>query len=223
LLVAAGGAHAATLTVTSNMAPLDFTNWTSTLDLPKFDAGLGTLDSVTIELFGDLQGSAKAESHNNGPSVITLKLGATLTLSTPGDAALLVQLAQTAPLFPHVFIAASYDGHQDYAGPSGYNSGSVEVLSSKVASFSDGATLALFTGSGVVHAPLTAKGASGYTGSGNIRTAFSTQASAYAQVTYSYAPTLFTPSVVPEPETWALMLGGIGVIGTLSARRRRNV
>lgn len=33
---------------------------------------------------------------------------------------------------------------------------------------------------------------------------------------------LYTVTAVPEPETWALMLGGLGAIGMLARRRRAN-
>jgi predicted extracellular nuclease len=44
----------------------------------------------------------------------------------------------------------------------------------------------------------------------------------YASLTGFVASPGFTPfaAVIPEPGTWALMLGGLGVIGTLARRRR---
>lgn len=210
---ALGNAHADTRSFSSNTVALTKTDWTDVLDLPQFNSALGNLQAVTLDLFGNLTGTAKAESLNNTAASITLNLQATLQLRSPDD--LNTVLVQTMPLVQQSFSAASHDGVANYAGASGITYTGLAGNARQSATFTDAATLALFTGSGLLHAPVSALGASYYAGPGNVITSFRTQAGAYATVTYQ-----FTPSAVPEPGTWVLLLAGLGAIGLLSARRR---
>ncbi len=216
MLGALGSAHALTvnhqISLDSNIAPLRSTAWSIDALLPQFDSSLGTLDSVTLTLFGYLEGSARAESKNIGARDVTLNLSATLKLVNPVSGSTLVQ---TTPLASNTFNAASYDGTADFGGPSGRSYLGLSADSSTARTFTDSATLAMFTGPGTVTTRLSAQGASGYLSSGNIDTQFRTRASGYASVTYAYQVT-----AVPEPGTWALMVAGLGMVGWLSARRR---
>ena len=215
-LCALGGAQALTIhhqiSRDSNIAPLRSTAWSVDALLPQFDSSLGTLDSVTLTLFGHLEGSAKAESNNIGARDVTLNLGATLKLVNPVSGSTLVQ---TTPLVSNSFNAASFDGTADFGGTSGRSYLGLSANHSTARTFTDGVTLAMFTGTGAVTTRLSAQGASSYLSSGNIDTQFRTKASGYASVTYAYHTT-----AVPEPGTWALMLSGLGMIGMLASRRR---
>ena len=213
---ALGSAQALTIhhqiSLDSNIAPLRSTAWSVDALLPQFDGSLGTLDSVTLTLFGHLEGSAKAESINVGARDVTLNLRATLKLVDPVSASTLVQ---TTPLVSNTFNASSFDGTSDFGGTSGRSYLGLVADSSTMSTFTDGATLAMFTGTGSVTTKLSAQGASSYLSSGNIDSQFRTKASGYANVTYAYHTT-----AVPEPGTWALMFAGLGMIGLLASRRR---
>ena len=140
LCVAMAGVQAAPLSYTSNLLPDQSTNWSNYLDLPQFDPKLGNLQSVTVELFAHLAGSAKAESHNNTAASITLSLQAQLKLANPNNPDSL--LVTTTSLLQRNFIADRYDGLQDYAGSSGASFTNLVTLASHSATFLDSSTLA---------------------------------------------------------------------------------
>ena len=213
LCAAMTGAHATPLSYSSNILPDQSTNWSNYLDLQQFDPALGTLQSVTVELFAHLAGSAKAESHNNTAANITLSLQAQLKLANPNDPG--STLVTTTSMLQRNFTAGSYDGAQDYAGSSGVSFSNLVTSASHSATFFDTSTLALFTGQGLVHAPLSATAGSGYSGPGNVRTSLLTQAGGYATVSYEYQAL-----AVPEPGTLALTLAGLAMLGLLTGRRK---
>ncbi len=212
LAASLGSAHANSISFSSATLPTQLTDWSSFADLQQFNPSKGLLQSVTLELFADLSGTAKAESRNNNAAAITLNLQATLALARPDDAGAV--LVQTTPLASSVFMAAGRDNVLDYAGPSGVTLNNLSASTSSQASFSDASTLALFTGNGSVLLPFTAVGQSYAAGPGNLRLGFTTLAGGYAKVTYD-----FLPSPVPEPASWALLLSGVALIGWMVSRR----
>lgn len=212
LLGSAATAHADTVSFSSTV-PLTSTNWNNTLGLGLFDTNLGTLTSIDFGLSGTVSGTGSVESLDSSATVVNLQLGSTLTLKRPDASTLVI----TNPLFSTSFNLTSFDGSINFAGTSGASTGSVSNTSSN--SFSSGLNtdFALFSqsGGGTINLSLGAVGASNATGAGNLITQFSTQASGVATVTYNY---IATP--VPEPETYAMMLSGIGLLAFV--RRRRS-
>ena len=85
-LALAGSASANIATVqyddTVNLAS---TNWNDTVSFPQFDPNLGTLLSVTFELGGHVEGSAKFESLDNAPATVTMNLAAEIDLQRRRD------------------------------------------------------------------------------------------------------------------------------------------
>ena len=212
LSMAAGSASAATVMFTSNVISLQPTNFDSTLFLPQFDSSLGTLQSVSVTLFGNLMGTVQAESLDASPSTINTNLSSILTLSRPAGGGVIVI---TTPLAANSFNASAFDGTIDFAGTSGITYPGLTAMANNTTLLTALADLALFTGLGTVNADLSAVGASSANGAGNIVTQFNTQAGAYAEVTYTYA----TPGI-PEPATWAFMIMGFGAAGSIVRRRR---
>ena len=214
LLAAMGSAQASQISFDSNAAPLDFTNWSIDTLLPQFNSSLGTLDSVNIKLVSHLEGSAKAESRNLVARDVTLNLQATFQLVDPVSGATWLQATE---LVSHAFTASAFDGVRDFAGASGRSF--LNLAADGVVSqiFTDAATLARFTGTGTVSTLLSARGESRYVSSSTIETQFRTKASGYASVSYTYQT-----SAVPEPETWALLAAGLGMVVLLATRRRAD-
>jgi hypothetical protein len=216
LITLTAATRADSLTYTSaSIGPLKTSELNSFLDLQQFDPTMGQLLSVEVSLFGTVSGSAAAENQDTRARSITLKLSATLDLKRPDGS----DLVLTTPLLSRSFSALRFDGTSDFAGNSGVSYAGLSASASNTVTSSDSADLALFTGSGVVHAPVTASARSGVAGAGNIDSAFVTRVQTYATVTYTYAA-MPQVSSVPEPESWALMLAGVGVLGALAGRRR---
>lgn len=216
LILTAAFAQAATVSYASQTIALAVTDWSSFLDLQQFNPSLGQLNSVTLDLTADLAGKAQVESRSSRASTLTANLAATLTLTRPDTGQVLVV---SAPLVSKVFAAAAADGVKDWAGASGKTYDNLSLSLAQTASFNDAATLALFTGTGTVSAPLSAVANSRVAGT-SFYSLFETQAGGHAQVTYDYSPITSQVSSVPEPRSWALMLAGMGVLGTLARRRR---
>lgn len=202
-------AQAASVSYNSNTAPLAFTDWDFSLSLQKFNTALGTLNSITITLYGQTDGNIYVESTDAAPSTINASLSSMLTLTRPD----LTTLVVTTPLTPVSFNASAGDGNPDFGGTSGQSWLKLTASASNFVSTSTAADKTLFSGPGFVLAPLHAAGLSTASGSGNLSFDNDTQASAYATVTYNYAP-------VPEPASWALMVGGLALLARRAVQKR---
>jgi len=198
-----------TQSFTSNTLAFTKSN-SGVLDLTQFNTTLGALQSVQIQLFSDLGTTVKVENKSvNSISTITGTAGVDLTLT----GATFSQTLSTSGT--HVFNEAKFDKNDNFAG----TSGGVYTFSlapfSSTSNHSDAATLSAFKGSGVVHLNLVGKTNSSVTGtSGNTHSLVLPSYDAYAKVTYTYA----TP--VPEPETYAMLLAGLGLVGAIARKRK---
>jgi len=180
------------------------------LDLTKFNTSLGTLQSVQVQLFSDFATTIKAENTSkNSASTITATATATLTLTG------LSQVLNVGGT--QVFNEAKWDGLTNFAGASGVTFTFSGPATSSSTLYTDAATKSLFS-SGPVHLALTGstgihdglKGTSGNT-AGGILPNFDS----YAVVTYNYVAT-----PVPEPETYAMLLAGLGLVGAIARKRK---
>lgn len=206
LAVSAG---ASTVSYGPYAQPLSTTNWSTSITLPQFDPALGTLNSISFVLFGHVEGTAKFESMDAAPAVITMDLSAMLKLKRPD----LTDLVVTIPVASTSDNASAFDGTIDFGGTSGNTYGGLSANDTESATTSTAADKALFTGLGSIVLPVTASGASTGSGAGNLLLQFQTSASAWATVTYDY-------TAVPEPSSLLALMSGLGVIG-LAIRRKR--
>lgn len=209
-LSAAGHASATvqTYTVNSNVIA-NARGATAGLDFAKFDTSLGTLQSVQIELLSNFGTTVKAENTSrSAAATIVANAGSVLTFTVTGVTQTLTSAAS------HTFNATIFDGSNDYAGTSGGVYTFASPYSSS-ASYTDSTVLALFSGTGNLHAGLSGTSNSLITGiTGNTRSLVLPSFDAAAKVTYTYAPP------VPEPETYALLLAGLGMVGAIARRRK---
>jgi hypothetical protein len=210
VLAAAGAAQAGLLLTEMHMnnIDLDNTDWMSTVNVTRFDdmGGDRILEQIMITLDGHVEGTAKAESLDAAPTIVTLNLGATITLSLMGD-----DLAVVLPVAMESFNATIFDGDLDFMGSSGRTFDMLSADMSEMATLTNGIdNLAPWIGAGTVALDATAMGASSGTGAGNLFLQFETLASAKITVIYKYTE-------IPTPGSAALL----GVAGLGATRRRR--
>jgi hypothetical protein len=194
----------------SDSIPLSITNWSSSATVSKFDPSLGTLNSITFELEGHVEGAAKFESFDAALATVTMNLAADIELQRPDTSTLVI----STPLVQTIDNVTAFDGTIDFGGTSGktYTGLSADDSASTV-SPPPASDLVLFTGLGNIMLPVKATGVSSGSGAGNLVMQFGTSASADVKVIYDYAP-------IPEPSTIVLLSTVFGGLLVYVSRRR---
>jgi hypothetical protein len=169
--------------------PLENTNWQHNVSISKFDAGLGTLQTIDFTVSATVIGSAAEESLDSTPSVVTLQFSSMVELTRPDGSMINV----TIPSATFMDTLSAFDGVLDFGGTSGVTHSNIVASNSTTFSSPPPASdLVLFTGPagnpGTISLPVTAAGTSIAMGSGNIQSQFTQQASAQVQVCYTYLP-----------------------------------
>lgn len=214
LFGATGAAQANVISFTADKAET-LTAWNDVLSFGKFNSNLGTLNSITFELSGTVTGSGKAESLDASPSTVTLSLSSLLKLTRPDGSTIVV----TNPVFSNAYNLAAFDGAIDFAGTSGVKTGPVSSSHTEIVTSSSSSDFALFSqaGGGTINLALGATGLSSGSGAGNLLSQFNTSAAGSVKVTYDY-----TAAPVPEPETYAMLIGGLGLLGLVRRRAAKK-
>ena len=190
----------------SDSVALQPTNFNSSVSIPKFNPGLGTLTKVIFELSGHVEGQAKFESLEAGPTTISMQLAAQVNLQRPDLTSLVVAL----PLAMTMDNASAFDGTVDFGGTSGKTYSALAGDDNEMSMTTAPLNLALFTSIGNIALPIMTTNASSGNGAGNLLLQFNTSASGDVTVTYEYI-------VIPEPAT--AMLVSLGAMGLFRRRR----
>lgn len=181
LLLLGAACTAATLQYDYSV-PLQRTDWNHSFSLPKFDPALGTLNSVTITLGANVEGSAQIESLDSEPAVVTTRICAEveLTNTTP--------LLAAIPIVEEVIEFSAFDEDFDFGGTSGVTYPQLVASDTQSMTVAAPDDLSTYIGSG--HLAFTAAAASNseVTGSANIAKNLDTFASAVVTIIYDYTP-----------------------------------
>ncbi len=215
-LLVAGSAMASaqaavqTLTVNSNVLS-NVKASSGVLDFSQFNSSLGTLLSVEVILNSDLNATYKMEnkSRSSGSDVTIKSLNSVSLSSAP------FSLPVLSNNYVNTVHEAVFDNVDNYAGASGQIITLTGQHATESHTFIDAPTLAAFTGNGQVHATASGLGVTTFTSTaGNLHSASTSTFSAYGTVVYTYA------LPVPEPETYAMMLAGLGLMGAVLRKRK---
>lgn len=182
------------------------------LTFAQFDGSLGVLQSVQIEYFSNLGSTLKVEN-------LSKTSGSNIAASTSGVVTFTIGALSQGLSYSGTYSKALpvYDKGNDYAGTSGFID-TITGSANTTLSYSDAGTKAAFTGTATstMHGDVLGTAVSSVSGSsGNTRSLVLPKFDAYAKVTYNYV------SAVPEPETYAMLLAGLGLVG-FAARRRKS-
>jgi len=203
LALSASAATVTLPTITTNVAH-DVEINDGDLSFAKFNATLGTLTSVKFELFSNVSGyiDVSNDAQIGANSTFTVTTGGQLDSLVNGTT--LSILSSTTKVFN---LAPTASSHLDLTPWTDTN----------VSIFSAPANLSAFIGSGNYHAMLSGWSQDNLEGTGNASYLTHIVMDGQAKVTYTYE-TL----PVPEPETYAMLLAGLGLMGVV-ARRRKSV
>jgi hypothetical protein len=204
---------------------LNLTDWTDTMQFPRFDPAVGVLTGVEFILDGRLRGSAQIESLEAEAVEVTISMSANIVLQRPNG----LPIVESIPATSVTESVSAFDGTVDFAGGSGRVFPSligIHLVESGI--FSEPADLAQFVGEGSITLPVSASGRASGEGGGNLALGYTTEASAFVTVTYFFengsidlekwtngedaddAPGPFL--ILGEPVTWSYLVTNTGPI-----------
>jgi hypothetical protein len=194
--LASASAFADSYSVTMSGTPSGATDLSSAVSFAGFNSSLGTLNSVTISLSADVVGTVNVANWSASAKTGTVSLDALLGFGTGSVASTFY----TGNVYTQSYSLASGDsvdlgGVKTVAGSVSYSTGLAYFLTSSV------------TGTAGV------KALSHSVGGEDVDTWFITSALSSGTVTYNYT------AAVPEPETYGMLLAGLGLVGAIARRK----
>ncbi|NVM74880.1 hypothetical protein FHW83_000640 [Duganella sp. SG902] len=199
-LTLAMGANAAVIEFTSNTAQNIEEN-DGELSFAKFNTALGTLTGVKFELFNVLSGSIEVTNDaTTGAGTFVVTAGGQIESDVLGSV-----LTTSGSITKNFSLAAGQTGNVTL---------NPWTVSNSV-SFNSSSDLSAFKGTGDYTALLTGWSSATSSGSGNATYNPIIVMDGYAKVTYTY-----DAAPVPEPETYAMLLGGLALMGVVARRRK---
>ncbi|HEY9801148.1 MAG TPA: choice-of-anchor E domain-containing protein [Leptolyngbyaceae cyanobacterium] len=217
VIATAGTASAASITQTATFTAytgagnFQVTDFDETLSIKKFSPALGKLHKVTVDFFGEIKGDGGFENRSNRPATINVILSGYLSLTQPELPP--QPLLDLTPKTVRTYTVARYDGTTDFAGASGRTFAGLSASQSGSKTFTDLASLAVFTGTGNLDFFFSAIATSNVDGPGSISSEINTLARGSVKVTYKY-------KTVPEPSV-VIGMGVFAGLGMLSNRKKQ--
>jgi hypothetical protein len=200
---AAAPAAAEVVVLTATTVPNGQTN-SSTVSFAQFDPSLGVLESVTLAFEAASSTTVDVSNSSNMSRNYNVTGNASASLTGNG-----FTLTDSYVLSGDTFtLGARFSPSNPRTTTRTYTA---DLSDSNIVT----TNLAAFAGPGTVSFNFAR--AANFTGSPGNVSARPTSFSGNATLTYTFS----TPTAVPEPATWALMLGGFGVVGAASRRRKR--
>jgi len=162
-------------------------DWSRTVDVPRFDGSLGTLQSVQFDFTASARASIGEENVDAVPAQANVNVTSAIGLTLPNGSG----YSFTVPMAAFSDSLDAFDGTFDYGGTSGMMRVGIEANSSTSVNLaSDTDDLSAYvdaTGGGFVTASITSSTVSNITASAKVMTRVQQTSGARLVVTYTYA------------------------------------
>ena len=210
----------------SPSVPSTLTDWTDTVGFAQFNPALGTLQSVTLDFSSALSTTLTVANSGTSTSSGSVKTELQVVvqdsgdnLTTPGADPVPYSLTGISQLD---YLSSKYTyslGIGDQSTSSALTGSGTSSDTYNISSLNGAAILSEFTGTGSINLTGTTFTQTNLTNTGgNTSSSQVTFGNLTGTVTYTYLPTV----TAPEPSTWAMMLGGLGILVFWQTRLRRS-
>lgn len=208
----AGSAHADTMVYDlTGVASQQTDLYNMLMSFQQFNSSLGTLTGVTLDVYSDVSTAVELTNFNtgsNGGKILDVSLGASMSVTAPAASTL---AANGTLLVLPLSVGAKAPGPSGAPG----QAGSSDSLTLHATHSYGGADLLEFIGNGSLSSQLSVTAASSLQVN-NVEADYDTWANGYGKITYT-----FTALPVPEPETYGMLLAGLGLVAFAAKRSKR--